>query len=223
MPIRALRARRVPASDARRARATSRWLTLAILLAFATPARAEPSMTPEPAPSPTASAAVGRPSQARDDDAVHGSFAIAESVVTGTKTPHSVEDAPVPTQVISRDEVVESSTTNVVETLNQVPDIYVQRNQEFGLGASVVRMQGADPNKVAILLDGQRFRGGVDGVVDLRDIPIDNIEQIEIIRGPASSLYGSDATSTSARAPARRRRRSMPPPPAARSPSRSTT
>src|SRR5690606_28446159 len=75
----------------------------------------------------------------------------------------------------------------------QIPDLYVQQNVEFGLGASVVRMQGADPNKVAIVLDGQRFRGGIEGVVDLRDVRTGEIEQIEIIRGPASSRYGSDA------------------------------
>lgn len=121
------------------------------------------------------------------------SFTLGETVVTGTKTEHPVDESPVPTQVIPRREIEATATTNVQDVLSQIPDLYVQQNQEFGLGASVVRMQGADPNKVAILLDGQRFRGGIDGVVDLRDIATVPIEQIEIIRGPASSLYGSDA------------------------------
>jgi outer membrane receptor for ferrienterochelin and colicins len=127
------------------------------------------------------------------DANLDASFLMAETVVTGTKTEHPVDETPVPTQVIPRRQIEETSTVNIEEVLNQIPDLYVQQNQEFGLGASVVRMQGADPNKVAILLDGQRFRGGVDGVVDLRDITTVPIEQIEIIRGPASSLYGSDA------------------------------
>jgi len=113
--------------------------------------------------------------------------------VTGAKTEHPIEDAPVPTQVITREEIQATSSGNVQDVLDQVPDIYVRRNDQFLLGASTVRMQGADPNKVLILLNGRRFRGGVDGVVDLRNIPVTNIERIEIIRGPSSSLYGSDA------------------------------
>jgi outer membrane receptor for ferrienterochelin and colicins len=114
-------------------------------------------------------------------------------VVTGTKTEHTEDEAPVPTQVITRERIEATATDNVESLLSQIPDLYVRRNEQFSLGASTVRMQGLDANKVAITIDGRRFRGGIDGVVDLRDIPIAGVERIEIIRGPASSLYGSDA------------------------------
>jgi outer membrane receptor for ferrienterochelin and colicins len=142
----------------------------------------------------------GRPAAAQapppEDDAVEvapPSIRMPEMVITGTKTPHAVDEAPVPIQVITRQQIAETATDNLADVLSQIPDLYVQRNEQFALGASTVRMQGADPNKVAIVLDGQRFRGGVDGIVDLRDIPVEVVEQIEILRGPASSLYGSDA------------------------------
>lgn len=128
-----------------------------------------------------------------DDDASSPEYALDEIVVTGTKTRHRVDEAPIPTQVISKEEISRTSAATIEEVLDQVADIYVRRNDQFRLGASTVRMQGADPNKVAILLNGRRFRGGIDGVVDLRDIPAQNIERIEIVRGPASNLYGSDA------------------------------
>jgi outer membrane receptor for ferrienterochelin and colicins len=127
---------------------------------------------------------------AAEPDAVH---TVDEIVVTGTKTRHLAVDAPVPTEVITREEIQATAADNLEAVLQQLPDVYVRRNDQFRLGASTVRMQGADPNKVAILLNGRRFRGGIDGVVDLRDIPVQQIERIEVIRGPASSLYGSDA------------------------------
>lgn len=114
-------------------------------------------------------------------------------VVTATKTEHGESDAPVPTQVVTREEIETIATDNVEEVLGRIPDLYIRRNEEFGLGATTVRMQGLDANKAAILIDGRRFRGGIDGVVDLRDISAQAIDQIEIVRGPASSLYGSDA------------------------------
>lgn len=126
---------------------------------------------------------------ADEDEAV----VLPEIVVTGTRTAHAVDEAPVPTQVLNRATIEATTSTNVAQLLDEIPDLYVRQNDEFRLGASTVRMQGADANKVAILLNGRRFRGGVDGVVDLRDIPVDNVERIEILRGPASSLYGSDA------------------------------
>ncbi|HEV7735189.1 MAG TPA: TonB-dependent receptor [Candidatus Binatia bacterium] len=116
-----------------------------------------------------------------------------EVVVTGTKMEERQWEVTVPTQVIGKQLIEESSTIDLENVLGEVPGLYVRKNEQFGLGASTVRMQGADPNKVAILIDGRRFRGGIDGVVDLRDIPANNVERVEIIRGPASSLYGSDA------------------------------
>lgn len=127
---------------------------------------------------------------AQSDHEVHS---LEDIVVTGTRTPYRADEAPVPTQVIRREEIMATTSDNIADVLDQIPGLYVRRNEEFRLGASTVRMQGADPNKVAILLNGRRFRGGVDGVVDLRDIPAASVERIEIIRGPASSLYGSDA------------------------------
>jgi len=114
-------------------------------------------------------------------------------VVTATRTEREIGEAAIPTQVIERDDILRTSARSIEEVLDRIPGIFVRTNEPFRMGASTVRMQGADSNKVAILLDGRRFRGGVDGVVDVRDIPVANIQRIEVVRGPASSLYGSDA------------------------------
>ncbi|MCB1167459.1 MAG: TonB-dependent receptor, partial [Leptospiraceae bacterium] len=54
-------------------------------------------------------------------------------------------------------------------------------------------MQGLDPEYVLILIDGNRITGRIDGAIDLSRIKSEEIERIEIIKGPASALYGSDA------------------------------
>ncbi len=165
---------------------------MAMLLTL-TPALAAADPTPSAVvPTPTADTPAQRreDEKAREADKAHK---LPDIVVTGTRTEYAVDEAPVPVQVISREEIRSVSAVNVAEALDRIPGIYVKQNQQFGLGANTVRMQGTEANQVAILRNGRRFRGGVNGVVDLRDIAVEDIERIEIIRGPASSLYGSDA------------------------------
>ncbi len=171
-----------------RAAAAVRHAVLGLLVAVgpgAASAAAHPTATPSPA--------AGDVAQHEAGDERLPVHTLEDIVVTGTRTEYAVDDAPVPVQVIGRDEIRAVSAVNVAEALDRIPGIYVRQNEQFGLGASTVRMQGAEANQVAVLRNGRRFRGGVNGVVDLRDIMVEDIERIEIIRGPASSLYGSDA------------------------------
>lgn len=157
---------------------------LAVLAAIGNPANAEESPRPPAGPlePPPATSPASAPVVELD-----------EVVVTGTKAETRAWDSTVPVQVIPEEVIRESTTIDIENVLGEIPGLYVRRNEQFALGASTVRMQGTDANKVAILVDGRRFRGGIDGVVDLRDIPANNVARVEIIRGPASSLYGSDA------------------------------
>jgi outer membrane receptor for ferrienterochelin and colicin len=178
----------VPARPARRAIGQASIGVLVLLLTFT----ASSTRAQDTAPTPAAPAEVRDEEKQREAERerVH---ALDDIVVTGTRTEYAVDEAPVPVQVISRDEIRAISANNVAEALNRIPGIYVRQNEQFGLGAATVRMQGTNANQVAILRNGRRFRGGVNGVVDLRDIAVEDIERIEIIRGPASSVYGSDA------------------------------
>jgi outer membrane receptor protein involved in Fe transport len=118
---------------------------------------------------------------------------LEEIVVQDQATEPEVPQATVPRQEIDRETVRSISTTRIESSLEWVPDLYVRRNEPFRLGASTVRLQGADPNKVAVLLNGQRMLGGVDGVVDLRDLPTELLERIEIERGVAGGFTDSEA------------------------------
>lgn len=110
-------------------------------------------------------------------------------VVTGTRTATSVAEAPVTTQVVGRQEIVETGAQNLAEALEEAPGIQLVR----GIGGTGVRLQGLDPSYTLVLVDGQRVTGRVNGVADLTRLPAEDLEQIEIVRGPGSVLYGADA------------------------------
>ena len=109
--------------------------------------------------------------------------------MTGTRTATPLGDAPVATEVITREEIESSGALDVASLLEEHPGIDLYRSY---LGAAV-RMQGFAPDQMLILIDGQRVLGAKDGVIDLERFTVDHIERIEIVKGPSSALYGSDA------------------------------
>ncbi|MCX8072225.1 MAG: TonB-dependent receptor [Candidatus Binatia bacterium] len=132
----------------------------------------------------------------RDDAAQNAApkaFRLEEITVTSTHPAETVSERTVPRQDIDRPTIEATTALSVEHVLEEIPDLYVRRNETFRLGASTVRLQGADPNKVAILIDGKRLLGGVDGVVDVRDIPVELIERVEVQRGIAGSFVDSEA------------------------------
>lgn len=110
-------------------------------------------------------------------------------MVTGSRTEGRREEAVVATDVVTREEIAASGAIDAAAVLETVPGVQVQRSFR-GAGVS---MQGLDPEYVLVLVDGQRVIGARDGVIDLSRIPADRIERIEVVKGAASALYGSDA------------------------------
>ncbi|MCB9713877.1 MAG: TonB-dependent receptor [Myxococcales bacterium] len=110
-------------------------------------------------------------------------------VVTGTRTERSRSESPVATQVYDREQIEDSGGESLGEVLEETPGVQVSR----GIGGVGIRMQGLDPSYTVVLIDGQRTTGRVNGVLDLSRFPAEDIEQIEIVRGPSSVLYGADA------------------------------
>lgn len=117
-------------------------------------------------------------------------FQLNEVVVTGSLNKHLLKDSPVITEIISQKDLNSSGTSEVGEVL---------RNQTgIEIGSSIsqtanVRLQGLRKNQVIILVDGERISGKVDDAVDINQIPVQSIERIEVVKGPMSSIYGSDA------------------------------
>ncbi|MCG8417379.1 MAG: TonB-dependent receptor [Proteobacteria bacterium] len=134
-----------------------------------------------------------RAGEATEDGASDAGVGFADEgeviVVTGSRTETPLAATPVATEVISRREIEATGGDTVAEVLANHPGLDVFP----GLRGSEIRMQGLDPAYVLILVDGQRAIGRIDGAIDLERFPIESIEQIEIVKGASSALYGSDA------------------------------
>lgn len=112
-------------------------------------------------------------------------------VITGTRTPKLLKDAPIVTKVISADRIKKTDATHIGELLQaEIPGI------EFSYAMDqqvTLNMQGFGGNSVLFLQDGERIAGETLDNIDYNRLSMDNVERIEIVKGAASSLYGSNA------------------------------
>lgn len=112
-------------------------------------------------------------------------------VVTGNKSGTSVAKSTVTIDVMGADLVKNSAATKVDDAVGKVPGVTVvdgQANIRGGAGYSY----GAG-SRVLILIDDMPFMQADAGLPNWRDIPVENIDQIEVLKGAASALYGSSA------------------------------
>ena len=113
-----------------------------------------------------------------------------EVIVTGTKTKRQLSSLPLPAKLISKNEIDEINSSRLKDILDQQTGIMIV--PDFG-GGDGIQIQGLDSEYILILIDGLPLIGRQSGTLDLNRIAIANIEQIEVIKGSSSSLYGSEA------------------------------
>jgi len=112
--------------------------------------------------------------------------------VTGTRTEVAVQDSLVPIQVISRAEIERSQATSLPELLAGRAGINIANQGGPGKLTSVF-LRGTESDHVLVLVDGVRIGSVTAGLAAFQDLPVAQIDHIEIVRGPRSSLYGSEA------------------------------
>ena len=131
-----------------------------------------------------------------------GTTRLKDIVVTGTRTPHALKDVPVETVLINREDIERTNAQNAMDILKNIPGIVSSVHDDvFGTYTWRAKLRGLNFNDGygLILIDGQRAMGcGQSGGMGeygtgLNQIPVDMIERIEVVKGPSSALYGSDA------------------------------
>ena len=117
--------------------------------------------------------------------------ALDQVVVTATRTPKALKDAPVVTRLITANDIKIADATNIQDLLTeQMPGLQFgyAMNQETSLN-----MNGFGGNAVLFLVDGERLAGETMDNVDYSRLNLDNVGRIEIVKGAASALYGANA------------------------------
>jgi outer membrane receptor for ferrienterochelin and colicins len=113
-------------------------------------------------------------------------------VVTGTRSKRLIKDSPVSTEVIHADEIINLGAKNVGEVLEERAGIIITQDGARG-GMLSAQLQGLNDEHTLILVDGVPVIGRIAGQLDLSRLSVQNIQRIEIVKGAASSLYGSEA------------------------------
>ncbi|MCX6209458.1 MAG: TonB-dependent receptor [Bacteroidetes bacterium] len=114
---------------------------------------------------------------------------LEDVVVTATRTERKVGNVAVPVTIITNKNIKQAASLRLNDILNEQTGIFIN---DIGFGTGI-QMQGLSADYSLILLNGEPLIGRNSGVLDLKRIAVGNIQKIEIVRGPSSSLYGSEA------------------------------
>lgn len=112
--------------------------------------------------------------------------------VTATRTPSTVDDAVSSVTVITREDIERMQAQNVPDALRGVAGLDIS-NQGGPGQLTTFFLRGTNSNQVLVLVDGVKVGSATTGLTQFENIPIGQVERIEVVRGPRASLYGSEA------------------------------
>ncbi|MDQ3119094.1 MAG: TonB-dependent receptor plug domain-containing protein, partial [Verrucomicrobiota bacterium] len=124
----------------------------------------------------------------RSDDTVDGE----EIIISATRLPILQDQSPASVSVVTSQEIEQRQTRRVADALREVPGLSVVQTGAPGQLTSVFT-RGLRSEHTQVLLDGIPINQGLQGAFNFSDLTVDNIDRIEVVRGPQSTLYGPRA------------------------------
>lgn len=120
------------------------------------------------------------------------SIELADTVVTATRTPQPRESLVADVTVVDAETIERSGQTTLAELLQLQAGIEISNNGGAGKATNIF-IRGTSSSHVLVLVDGLRSQSSTTGTTTFENVPLNQIDRIEILRGPATSLYGQDA------------------------------
>ena len=117
---------------------------------------------------------------------------LAETVVTATRVAQPLSDVVADVSIIDRAQIERSGAVGLADVLKRLPGIEITRNGGPGATTSVF-LRGAESRFTAVYIDGVRVDSQATGGAAWEAIPLALVDRIEVLRGPAAAVYGSDA------------------------------
>ncbi|MFO7704008.1 MAG: TonB-dependent receptor [Halopseudomonas sp.] len=122
----------------------------------------------------------------------NSSVDLPDTVITASRQAQSLSSTPAAASVFTRADIERLQPSSVAELLGRVPGASITTNGGQG-SLTALSLRGTGSTQSLILVDGQRIGSASAGQASLEFLNIDQIERIEVIRGPRSAIYGSDA------------------------------
>jgi vitamin B12 transporter len=113
-------------------------------------------------------------------------------IVTATRTPQTVDATLASVTVITRNDIERQQARSIQDLLRGVPGVSIANSGGAGKNTAVF-MRGTESSHVLVMIDNIKVGSATSGTTAFENLPIDQIDRIEIVRGPRSSLYGSEA------------------------------
>ncbi len=113
-------------------------------------------------------------------------------IITATRTARTVDETMAPVTVIDQADIERQNVRSVSDLLRATPGISLSNNGGRGKSSSVF-LRGTESDHVLVLIDGIKVGSATLGTTPFQDLPVEQIDRIEVVRGPRSHLYGSEA------------------------------
>ncbi|MBU0654158.1 MAG: TonB-dependent receptor [Gammaproteobacteria bacterium] len=117
---------------------------------------------------------------------------LEEIVVTADRKARTVDETLAPVTIITRQDIEKYQASDIADVLRRVPGINIKNDGGAGKNTGI-QIRGNNANQTLILLDGLKINSTTQGSARIEHLPLDQVERIEVVRGPRSSLYGSEA------------------------------